>query len=112
VSAPRTVQINGGKIVDWDSLHDEFASALGFPDFYGRNGNAWIDCMSSLDTEFSTVRVDPGQLVLIEIGEADQMADRAPDLLNFVYDASAFVNGRRIEVGQPPILLISRRVPN
>ncbi|MEW6538540.1 MAG: barstar family protein [Pseudomonadota bacterium] len=112
MSALQAVQIDGGKIVDWDSLHDEFASVLGFPKFYGRNGDAWIDCMSSLDTDFSSVRVAPGQMLLVEIGGADLLADRAPDILNFIYDASAFVNGRRIEVGQPPILLISRRVPN
>ena len=112
MSVLQTVQIDGAKIVDWDTLHDEFSSVFGFPEFYGRNGNAWIDCMSSLDTDFSAVRVDPGELILLEIGGADQLAARAPEVLNFIYDAAAFVNGRRIEVGGSPILLVSRRVPN
>jgi len=111
VSTLRTVQIDGTKIVDWDTLHDEFAGVIGFPDFYGRNGDAWIDCMTHLDTDFSEVRVDPGQFVLLEIRGADQLSARAPELINFIYDAAAFVNGRRIEVGDKPILLISHRVP-
>lgn len=108
----QTVRVDGAKIVDWDSLHDEFAEVFGFPEFYGRNGDAWIDCMTHLDTDFSAFRVSPGQLVLLEIGGAGQLSVLAPELLNFIYDAAAFVNGRRIEVGDPPILLISRRVPN
>ena len=51
------------KIVDWASFHDVFQHILGFPDFYGRNMNAWIDCMTSVDTAtdgLTTVTVRPG----------------------------------------------------
>jgi len=33
-------------ITDWASFHDVFMHTLGFPDFYGRNMDAWIDCMT------------------------------------------------------------------
>jgi len=112
VTALRQVQVDGASIADWDSFHDEFARVFGFPAFYGRNGDAWIDCMTRLDEDFSSFRVDPGQLILLEIEGAEQLSARAPELLSFIYDAAAFVNGRRIEVGDTPILLISRRGPN
>ncbi len=35
------VRIDTNRIVDWNSFHDVFAEAFGFPDFYGRNMNAW-----------------------------------------------------------------------
>jgi len=37
------------RITDWDSFHDVFAEILGLPGFYGRNMNAWIDCLTSAD---------------------------------------------------------------
>jgi len=46
---PKNIQIDGSKITDWDSFHDHFSEALGFPGFYGRNMDAWNDCMTSLD---------------------------------------------------------------
>jgi hypothetical protein len=42
------VMLDTRRILDWNTFHDVFAEAFGFPDFYGRNMNAWIDCMSSL----------------------------------------------------------------
>jgi hypothetical protein len=34
------------KIADWESFHMTFAATLGFPGFYGRNMNAWIDSLT------------------------------------------------------------------
>jgi hypothetical protein len=42
------MQLDGAQITDWDTFHDASASAFGFPDFYGRNMNAWIDCLTYL----------------------------------------------------------------
>jgi len=42
-------RVDGSRIHDWASFHDEFNRTFAFPDFYGRNMDAWIDCMSSLD---------------------------------------------------------------
>ena len=42
--------IDGKQINDWDSFHDEFARKMGFFSGYGRNGNAWIDCMRDIYT--------------------------------------------------------------
>ena len=44
------VRIDGTRLRDWEALHNVFASEFGFPDFYGRNMDAWIDCMTSLDS--------------------------------------------------------------
>ena len=43
------VEIQLPQISDWDSFHDQCAKDLGFPEFYGRNINAWIDCLTYED---------------------------------------------------------------
>src|SRR5262249_33880247 len=42
------IRIDCRRIVDWDSFHSNFAEALSFPDYYGRNMNACIDCVSDM----------------------------------------------------------------
>jgi len=84
-----------------------FAEALGFPDYYGRNGNAWIDCMTYLDTDCSNVQALPGETVAVQLEAAQLLKERSPQLLTDILEMSAFVNFRRIEVGEPPVLCIS-----
>jgi hypothetical protein len=45
------VEVPISQIHDWDTFHDTFAQALGFPDFYGRNMDAWIDCLTYADED-------------------------------------------------------------
>ena len=45
----KEVRINADLVTDWDSFHDIFKMTFGFPDFYGRNMNAWIGCMTDID---------------------------------------------------------------
>src|SRR5689334_18972499 len=68
----RTVAIPVEKIVDWPSFHDVFKCELGFPDFYGSNMDAWIDCMTSVDTpaeRLTTITVQPGEILILRIDE-------------------------------------------
>jgi RNAse (barnase) inhibitor barstar len=44
------VKLDTRRIRDWDTFHDLFAEVFGFPGFYGRNMDAWIDCMTWLET--------------------------------------------------------------
>jgi len=64
------------KIKDWPSFHRVFQDTLGFPAFYGRNMNAWIDCMTYVDspeTGMTSVNVQPGQMLGLQ-GEAPVIA--------------------------------------
>ena len=103
----RSVRVDGSKMADWGSFHDEFARAFGFPDFYGRNMDAWIDCMTSLDQSFSTISVEAGELVMLEIENHNEFQEKHADLSAALYECAAFVNGRRVAVGELPILLVS-----
>jgi RNAse (barnase) inhibitor barstar len=102
--------IEGRNIRDWSSFHDEFARVFGFPDFYGRNMNAWIDCLTSLDAEddgMTTIHVSPGSVLTLEIAGAADLKDRCQEQFDAIVECAAFVNWRRVEIGEPPVLAVS-----
>ena len=64
------VRIPTSRISDWDSFHRVFAEAMGFPDFYGRNMSAWIDCMTSLDSPgdgMTRIHRTPPDVVVLQL---------------------------------------------
>ncbi|MDP8909736.1 MAG: barstar family protein [Chloroflexota bacterium] len=96
------------QITDWESFHDTFA-AFGFPDFYGRNIDAWIDCLTYRDENdgMASVVVEPGDVLTLQLDEGRAFAQRCPDQYAAVIEGAAFVNWRRIEMGERPILALS-----
>jgi len=102
-----TIRVDGARLGGWDDFHSEFARAFGFPDFYGRNMDAWVDCMTRLDEPFSVFQIDQGDLVMLEVEHSDEFQREHPALSAALYECAAFVNGRRVEIGEPPILLLS-----
>lgn len=101
------VRLDAKRIVDWDTFHDVFAEIFGFPSFYGRNMNAWVDCMTYLDDPdagMTTIHGTAADQVILQI-------DNVGCLPSAIYDAiiecAAFVNWRRIEMGEPAILTLS-----
>jgi len=95
------------RIVDWTTFHEVFAEVLGFPAFYGRNMNAWIDCMTDADdpdTGMVRVAVSAGQLMTLQINDADDFAKRCPEQFTALIECTAFVNFRRVEKGGTPVL--------
>jgi RNAse (barnase) inhibitor barstar len=91
------VRIDGTQLCDWDSFHTVFATTFGFPGFYGRNMDAWIDCMTSVHGSAS----DP---VVLQVDNADAVPKEIFDAL---VECAAFVNWRRLETGKPAILMLS-----
>ncbi|MGQ0801294.1 MAG: barstar family protein [Pseudomarimonas sp.] len=104
------LRIDSNRIVDVESFHAAFASSFGFPTFYGRNMNAWIDCLSDLDdpgSGMTTVHVDSGQVLTLIIDNAQAFKRRCPDLFDALVEGAAFVNWRRVEAGQAPVLALA-----
>jgi RNAse (barnase) inhibitor barstar len=93
----RKIKIDINQIKDWDSFHDVFAQTFLFPDYYGRNIDAWIDCMDEFTDE----------LTLIDLGDCRALKETNPEIIEAINECSAFVNYRRIESNQNPVLIIS-----
>ena len=104
------VSIDCSEIRDWDSFHDVFARAFGFPDFYGRNRAAWIDCMTSLDApedRMTEVHCSPGIVLTMELRNVVEFRERCPDQYAGLIECSAFVNYPRIDVGESAVIALS-----
>jgi RNAse (barnase) inhibitor barstar len=93
-----------------DGFHSVFAKKLGFPDFYGRNMDAWIDCMTSLDAPedgLSGVHVQDGMVLTLQISNYKTLKEKARDVCDALIECSAFVNWRRIERGRSSVVALS-----
>jgi len=105
----KVVAVPGREITDWASFHAVFQRIFGFPDFYGRNMNAWIDCMTDLDAPeggMVQISVAIGELVAIRLDDAADFRRRCPELFDDLVECTSFVNFRRIEVGELPVLTL------
>lgn len=85
---------------------------FGFPGFYGKNMNAWIDCLSDLDDDDSeagmtTVHCERGSVMALEFLHVKAFRGRCPELYDAIVEGVAFVNWRRLEAGQPAVLALS-----
>ena len=104
------VALDCKNIRDWNSFHEEFARVFGFPDFYGKNMDAWIDCMTSLDAPedgMSNVHCEPGTVLTLELENIEPFANRCPEQHKALIECSAFVNWRRLERGSPSVMALS-----
>ena len=105
------LRVDVGEVSSWNDFHDLFAEKLGFPDFYGRNMDAWIDCMTSLDVpadEMTKTHVESGKIMTLLIENATELKTSQPQIWNALNECSAFVNfERRIDIGLPPVLSLA-----
>jgi hypothetical protein len=71
--------------------------------------NAWIDCMTSLDAPddgLSNVHCEPGTVLTLQLKNVKQLAERCPEQYSALIKCAAFVNWRRIEVGESSVLTL------
>jgi hypothetical protein len=104
------VKLDTRRITDWNTFHDVFQEAFGFPDFYGRNMDAWIDCMTGLDTPgagMTTIPAKRGEVIVLQLEHVDVFCRRCPEQYAAIIECAAFVNWRRIEIGEPAVLALS-----
>ena len=104
------VEINCDRIRSFNDLHDEFNKKFGFPEFYGKNMNAWIDCMTSLDCPedgMTKIHAPKNGFVIIKLLNVNIMIKILPMAYEAIVDGVAFVNFRKMEIGESPVLALS-----
>ena len=91
-------------IAGWDDFHKASRYAFGFPEFYGMNNNAWIDCLTHLDQDDGMSAFVLGRDEVLEVMLADyyDFADNFPDLALGITQLFAAVNVRHSEHGDFP----------
>ena len=106
----KRIQFDTTKVKDWMSFHQVFKTIMGFPTFYGANMDAWIDCMSYVDSpeaEMSQITIEKGDLLLLEISDTEDFKKRCPEQLSTLIECTAFVNRRHVEMDSSPVLSLT-----
>lgn len=106
-----TVEVNLAEVTDMPSFHAEWARAMGFPDFYGENMNAWRDCMGDLSAPgqpgMSRVEVPRGDDLTIVLKGAADLAKRKPEIWLSLLESTASVNRAKTAIkGATRLLLL------
>ncbi len=70
--------------------------------------NAWIDCLTDLDadTGMTDIQVAKGGCVILQVDNAADFQQRCPEQYQALLECTAFINYRRVEVGNLPILTL------
>jgi len=105
------VQFDGATLTDWPAFHAASKTAFGFPDFYGANLDAWVDCLSYLrdDDAMAAVRLRPDEVLDIEVLHAATLRRQAPDILATLESCVAMINERYADYGEKPALRLLLR---
>ena len=103
-------RIDCANIKDWDSFHDEFNRVFEFLDGYGRNMDAWIDCMTCIDDPddgMTGIHCEEDGILTIELENVNELRGKRFEYWEAIVECAAFVNWRRIDTGQKPVLALS-----
>lgn len=101
------VRLDAKKMTDVASMHATLVEAFGFFSGYGKNLDALIDCLSSLDDPkagLSRVQIFPGEVLLLVI---ENVTKKSAAQVKALSDVVAFVNWRRWEKRQQPVIAIA-----
>ena len=85
-------------------------AVMRFSDFYGRNTDAWIDCLTHLDDPdagMSRVHAPAGGVVTLKLLGITEFAERCPVQYKALTECAAFVNWRLVESGHDPVLSLA-----
>ena len=104
------IELDASEIVDWPSFHSVFQKKFGFFDGYGKNMNAWIDCMGSLDDPspgLSDVRLARGSTLTLKLLNIVPFKLRCPEIYDALIECTAFINWRYAEANEPPAIALA-----
>lgn len=94
-----TIHIDGRELIGSEGFHDTFAKTMDFPNYYGRNMDAWIDCMGD--------RTEEDKVIALQIENYKEFKEAAPKQWLDLIECAAFVNWRQTNHGGSPILALS-----
>ena len=100
--------LDTAKINDWQSFHTESANTFGFPDFYGHNLNAWIDCLTYLPDGDGMSRFVLGasEQLFIQLPHFDNFSKTQPEICLAFLQCVADVNQRYLSADDIPRLVL------
>ena len=102
------VTLDTEQIYNWETFHNQSAKAFGFPVFYGKNLNAWIDCLTYLPDGdgMSQFTLAPCEQLYITLTNFTEFSNAQTEICLVLLECIASVNQRYISNGDIPRLVI------
>ena len=101
-----TLSVDFKEISNAAEFHDKFKQLFGFPDFYGNNFHAFIDCLTSLripEEGMTSINIKQNEYILLEVNNINQLPDNLKhDFLLSIQE----VNSRNILFGEKASILL------
>ncbi|MEN0579811.1 Barstar (barnase inhibitor) [Phytobacter palmae] len=100
------LSVNFNDINSHSEFHEKFKRLFGFPDFYGKNFHAFIDCLTSLripEDGMTTVNIQQDEYILLEVIDINHLQD---DLKHDFLLAIQEINNRCTLLGEKASLLL------
>ena len=102
----KKIKIDFTRIKTLDDFYTELSSLFGFPDFFGRNVNALIDCLFSLrypEDKMTKIHVADSEYLLIELHHFSLATDEIKEILIVTIEN---VSLKCTEKGQEPSIVL------
>jgi RNAse (barnase) inhibitor barstar len=93
------VHFPGRLVDDWQSFHQISKEVFGFPDFYGMNMDAWIDCLRYVDDGMSRFDIAGSDRLEIVVDDSEQFRAHASEIFEAFVEAVAFINDDYLKSG-------------
>lgn len=106
----KSVTLKSSVFDSWKQFHNQFSEVMGFPDFYGQNMNAWIDCMKYIDDPeagMSKITIKSSESLIVEISIKEPLSEESQEILQALIECTAFVNRSFIEEGSDTRILLN-----
>jgi hypothetical protein len=93
--------LNLALVKDWPSFHAESVRAFGFPQFYGHNMDAWIDCLSYLadGDGMSAFHLGEDEMLTVALLGFERFSQEHSDICSAFLECIACANGRYTVAG-------------
>ncbi|MTB81420.1 barnase inhibitor [Providencia stuartii] len=100
------LHVDFNEINNVNEFHIEMKKLFGFPEFYGKNFNAFIDCLTSLrlpEDGMTSIHIKKDECILLEVFNINSLSD---DLLHGFLLSIQEINRRCIMFGEPASILL------
>jgi hypothetical protein len=104
------IRIDAKRLTDAAGLHATLGQAFGFAPGYGNNLDALVDCLTYLDdlkAGLTRVQVLPGEVAVLVVEHLPGAGKQTVAQVKALADAVAFVNWRRLQKKQAPVLTLA-----
>lgn len=88
--------IDGNALTDWKAFHKVFKETMNFPEYYGNNMDAWIECMAEIK-----------EPLLISITDSEALKENSEEIYFTILECTALVNSIKLDEGDESVIAVS-----